>query len=169
LFAQSRRLGLDDGRTLVVQFQGARHGWGAYIPGGTDRPVSADTPAEAIAGYLGYSPAWADQVSESLLRDLAEAPRYACDCCGFRTLLNPGYYDICPVCFWEDDRCDTGRWRDGPDAPSGPNRISLTEARANFTRSGACDERARPHVRAPRPHEYPTEGGEVSASRPGRI
>lgn len=31
--------------------------------------------------------------------------KYKCPCCGFYTFdekLN-GNYDICPVCFWEDD------------------------------------------------------------------
>jgi len=31
--------------------------------------------------------------------------RYPCPCCGYRTLISPppGTYDICEVCFWEDD------------------------------------------------------------------
>jgi rubredoxin len=31
--------------------------------------------------------------------------RYACSCCGYLTLDEqpPGTFDICPVCWWEDD------------------------------------------------------------------
>jgi len=28
---------------------------------------------------------------------------YSCPCCGYLTLPERGAYDICPVCFWEDD------------------------------------------------------------------
>jgi hypothetical protein len=74
LFAQERRVELDDGRVLVVRYQGERHGWGAYVPGGAGDPVSADTPADAIVGFLGCGrvPAWVDELSQSLLRSLAD-------------------------------------------------------------------------------------------------
>ena len=29
--------------------------------------------------------------------------KYKCLCCGYQTLDTRGEYDICPVCFWEDD------------------------------------------------------------------
>lgn len=31
--------------------------------------------------------------------------KYACPCCGYKTLdcEPPGTYDICDICFWEDD------------------------------------------------------------------
>ncbi len=76
-----------------------------------------------------------------------------CDCCGYRTLLNAGHYEDCPVCGWEDDRCDTTRIKGGPDAPSGPNRISLTQARENYATFGASLERRKQWVRAPTPDE----------------
>ena len=30
---------------------------------------------------------------------------YHCPCCGYRTLSEqpPGTFEICPVCYWEDD------------------------------------------------------------------
>lgn len=35
---------------------------------------------------------------------------YPCPCCGHRVLDDmPGSYEICPVCFWEDDRVQF-RW-----------------------------------------------------------
>jgi Cysteine-rich CPCC len=109
--------------TLIVQFQGERYGWGCYIQGDT-KVASAASPADAIAKYLGYSsedqPAWAPELSERLERDLREAPRYACTCCGYRTLLNPGNTTFCAVCGWGDDP-DVERF--ASDAESGPNHI----------------------------------------------
>ncbi|MDE7478291.1 MAG: hypothetical protein K2M91_10135, partial [Lachnospiraceae bacterium] len=29
--------------------------------------------------------------------------KYRCLCCGCKTLDSRAEYDICPVCFWEDD------------------------------------------------------------------
>jgi hypothetical protein len=55
------------------------------------------------------------------------------------------------VCRWEDDRADARP--QGIDTPSGPNRVSLREARANFEAFGACTERDSAHARPPRPHE----------------
>lgn len=73
--------------------------------------------------------------------------RRVCECCGHRTLLDlcPGSYEICPVCFWEDDLIQA---RD-PDFAGGANRPSLSEARRNYEMIGACEERALPHVRRP--------------------
>lgn len=77
---------------------------------------------------------------------------YACPCCRFLTLPYRGQYDICPVCFWEDE----GVLNDAnPDDTSGPNHISLNEARKNFKEYGACDKNAVLNVRAPRPDERP--------------
>jgi hypothetical protein len=149
---------------LTVIYQGERYGWGAYVGGETGEhggPGSEQTPAAAMAAYLGWAadeiPAWARELSEGWLRELREAPHYACHCCGYRTLLNTGHYEICDVCGWEDDRADNTRRYGGPDAVSGPNHISLTEARSNFARFGACDQASRPGVRDPRPDEMPRE------------
>jgi hypothetical protein len=141
---------LENGRTLVVMYAGERYGWDAYTRG-PDDVVSGATPAEAIVKNLGLDPAnipaWVQELSDDYERELQESPRFVCDCCQYRTLLRKSYYDICQVCGWEDD--------DGidPDQKSGPNRISLREARANFSGYGACDERARKWVRDPRPEE----------------
>ncbi|MDR2872319.1 MAG: hypothetical protein LBV45_07360 [Xanthomonadaceae bacterium] len=61
-----------------------------------------------------------------------------CPCCDYFTLDERGYYDICPVCFWEDD----GTNIDEPDTPSRQNRLTLRDARTNFTHFGAYDESA---------------------------
>ena len=73
-----------------------------------------------------------------------------CACCGFRTLKSGADYEVCPVCFWEDD----GLGESEPDKPSGPNHeLSLSQARANFKAVGACHSRFVSKVRAPLPHE----------------
>jgi Cysteine-rich CPCC len=135
VFDRSRRVKLDERRELVVSYAGERFGWSAYIPGDTKRPTLAETPAAAMVGYLGCSsedtPLWVDEFSERFMQDLRAAALHICDCCGYRTLLNAGYYEICPVCGWEDDRCDNNRRHGGPDAPSGPNRVSLTQAQSS--------------------------------------
>ena len=158
LFKTSRRIELDDGRTLAVMYQGERYGWGAYIPKETRRPASADTPALAASAYLDVPveslPLAVRELGDQMEQELSAAPRYVCDCCGFQTLLNTGQYEICAVCRWEDDRADNARIREGPEAPSGPNHITLTEARENFQKFGAAKERSRHLAREPRPEEH---------------
>ena len=76
---------------------------------------------------------------------------YRCPCCGFKTLYGRGHFEICHVCFWEDDG------QDDPDADEvrgGPNgTLSLTEARANFRDLGACEAQFINKVRRPLPEE----------------
>ncbi|MFT5619146.1 MAG: hypothetical protein ACI85I_002388 [Arenicella sp.] len=59
-----------------------------------------------------------------------------CPCCGYRTLDEKCDWDICKVCFWEDD-CTTKL-----DKISGPNHITLREGQENFLKFGACDEKS---------------------------
>lgn len=56
--------------------------------------------------------------------------RYACPCCGYKTLTQKpsGTYEICDVCFWEDD----GVQFDDPDYEGGANQESLRTAQKNF-------------------------------------
>jgi hypothetical protein len=61
---------------------------------------------------------------------------FACACCGYRTLRTKGEYDICPVCYWEDDGSDDSRI----DRHSGPNHMTLRRARINFAKLGAKRE-----------------------------
>ncbi|MFF2364837.1 CPCC family cysteine-rich protein [Streptomyces sp. NPDC058122] len=83
----------------------------------------------------------------------AEDGPHSCPCCGFLTLDERGSYQICPVCFWEDDGQDD---QDADRVRGGPNgRLSLTEARRNFHAMGACDERCTQFVRDPLPDEHP--------------
>ena len=78
-----------------------------------------------------------------------------CPCCFCKTLSERGGFEICAVCFWEDDG------QDGYDADvvrGGPNgALSLSEARGNYRELGACDARSVGNVRRPRPEELPDE------------
>ncbi len=80
--------------------------------------------------------------------------RFPCPCCGFLTLPGepPGTYEICPVCFWEDDPV---QFRD-PEFEGGANAVSLEQARRNYARSGASAPEHRRLVRPPRAEEIPT-------------
>jgi hypothetical protein len=74
-----------------------------------------------------------------------------CPCCLCKTLEERGGFAICPVCFWEDDGQDD---YDADVVRGGPNGLlSLAEARANYRRFSACDERSIEHVRPPLPSE----------------
>ena len=76
---------------------------------------------------------------------------YHCPCCGYKTLGERGGYEICPVCFWEDDGQDD---HDADMVRGGPNgALSLTQARANYKAFGASSERCKQFVRPPNPDE----------------
>ena len=74
---------------------------------------------------------------------------YACPCCGYKTLESDGYFEICGVCFWEDDGIQT----DNPEDEGGPNRVSLRHSQANYLTFGACEECFIKDVRPPRSDE----------------
>lgn len=70
-----------------------------------------------------------------------------CLCCGYRTLTAPGIFELCPVCWWQDDGQDE---TDADAVRYGANGLlSLTTARTNFLACGAADPRFRERVRAP--------------------
>jgi Cysteine-rich CPCC len=96
-------------------------------------------------------------VSRTIFTNVQRGPEggpFACPCCASLTLPTRGDYELCPVCFWEDDGQDD---HDADVARGGPNgRLSLTQARANYSRFAACEERFIQNVRRPRPEERPT-------------
>lgn len=80
-----------------------------------------------------------------------ERPTYRCPCCGYLTLCGRAGYEICPVCFWEDDGQDS---HDADEVRGGPNgSLSLTQARQNFREFGASDRKSLGRVRKPKPEE----------------
>jgi Cysteine-rich CPCC len=75
-----------------------------------------------------------------------------CDCCGYLTLeLDPGDYEICPVCFWEDDPVQAN----DHDYKPGANKVSLNEARANYRALGVSEPEYKDDVRPPLAEEVP--------------
>ncbi|MFI8516855.1 CPCC family cysteine-rich protein [Streptomyces sp. NPDC085481] len=75
-----------------------------------------------------------------------------CICCGYLTLTARGYFEICPVCGWEDDGLD---YSDPDEYIGGPNHVTLREARENFAAFGASEQRRAGRVRPPLPEEEP--------------
>ncbi|MDO6591655.1 hypothetical protein DS901_12995 [Loktanella sp. D2R18] len=59
---------------------------------------------------------------------------FACPCCQFPTLSERGSYDICTICWWEDDGQDNETANQVWGGPNGP--YSLARARTNFKRHG---------------------------------
>ena len=77
--------------------------------------------------------------------------KYTCACCGYKTLAagSPGTYDICDICFWEDDPLQF----EDPDYKIGANRVCLRQAQKNFINFGACEPDMTEHVRKPTQHD----------------
>lgn len=105
-------------------------------------------PPEEIARRL----AWFNEYTARLDQQPPGLP-LRCPCCGCNTLGERSAYEICPVCFWEDDGQDD---QNADEVWGGPNgALSLTDARTNYRAFGASSERRRQFVRPPRPAELP--------------
>ena len=90
---------------------------------------------------------------------ICEAPRpgrrFRCPCCKYLTLSSRGYYEICKVCFWEDDGQDE---HDADIVRGGPNaELSLRQAQDNYRTFGATEKRFLKYVRPPRAEEMQEE------------
>jgi hypothetical protein len=74
------------------------------------------------------------------------AQRFTCPCCGYLALVDwPGSYDICKICFWEDDLIQLL----DPWCAGGANVPSLVDAQNNFETCGAMEPRFVGNVRRP--------------------
>ena len=73
--------------------------------------------------------------------------KYTCPCCGYKTLNEepPGTFEICKICYWEDDNVQFNN----PDFEGGANKPSLRKAQKNYVLFGACEERFIECVREP--------------------
>ena len=82
---------------------------------------------------------------EKALLILTVNSKFACPCCGHKTFKEKpnGTYEVCPVCFWEDDPIQL----DDPDYEGGANPTSLKQAQKNFLEFGACDLDMKRNVR----------------------
>jgi hypothetical protein len=76
-------------------------------------------------------------------------------CCGHLIFREPpGSYDICEICFWEDDIVML-RW---PTTGGGANHVALVEAQTNYAEFAASERAHRVHVR-PATDDEPIEPG----------
>ena len=69
---------------------------------------------------------------------------HTCACCGYKTLLEPDAWLVCPICFWGDDPAQAA-----DPTLFGPIQLSLRRAQHNFVLSGVSDLRFRDRVRPP--------------------
>jgi hypothetical protein len=84
---------------------------------------------------------------DKALQILKGNAKFACPCCGHKTyFVKPGEtFDICSICFWQDDFVQL----ENPDDDGGPNLISLRQAQKNYIDFGACEENMKKNVRQP--------------------
>lgn len=85
------------------------------------------------------------------MNDGSNSNRYACLCCGYKTLVEKpgGTFAICAVCKWEDDPVQYA----DPDYRGGANSVSLREAQKNFREFGASERELIHAVRTPNSDE----------------
>ncbi|MGW8484403.1 CPCC family cysteine-rich protein [Microbacterium sp. NPDC055903] len=82
--------------------------------------------------------------------DSNSSAAYPCPCCGHVTLGEPpGSYEICAVCFWEDDAVQL-RW---PTYQGGANTPCLIDAQRAYAEGPAMEHRFTEVVRAAAPQE----------------
>ncbi|KAI9144011.1 cysteine-rich CPCC-domain-containing protein [Paraphysoderma sedebokerense] len=71
-------------------------------------------------------------------------PLFPCPACGYLTFETaPGSFDICPLCYWEDDIYQLLH-----PTESGANKVSLLLAQKNFQKYGAVEPDMKQYVRA---------------------
>lgn len=73
--------------------------------------------------------------------------KFNCPCCNYKTLNEKptGTFQVCPVCYWEDDNIQFNN----PDFKGGANDINLNIAKENFRKIGAIEEKYLNFVRPP--------------------
>ena len=68
------------------------------------------------------------------MNNIKTLPKFPCPCCGYIVFSElPGSYEICPICYWEDDDVQLRQ----PNMGGGANKVSLVEAQKNFVAFGA--------------------------------
>jgi len=83
---------------------------------------------------------------------------YPCACCGLLTISDPypGTFEICPICYWEDDNVQFNNI-DFEGGANGEGR-----ARQNFKKFGASSLKFLGKVRRQLPHEIPLKRSDDS-------
>lgn len=68
-----------------------------------------------------------------------------CPCCGHQVFKEYGHFELCPICFWEDDDIQMADpWYQG-----GANSPCLYDAQKNYIKFGAMEEQFKADVRLP--------------------
>jgi hypothetical protein len=76
---------------------------------------------------------------------------FPCPCCGYLSFDQPpGSYEICEICFWEDDELQLEY---ATTLAGGANRPTLHDAQRNFLKFGACEPEMVGNVRSPSPSD----------------
>lgn len=76
---------------------------------------------------------------------------FPCPCCGYLSFDQPpGSYEICGICFWEDDELQLEY---ATTLAGGANRPTLLDAQRNFLKFGACEPEMVGNVRSPGPSD----------------
>src|SRR5262245_4885935 len=100
--------------------------------------MADDATAEPSPHELARRMAWFEDYTSMLDGQPSGLP-LRCPCRFCKTLSERGGFEICAVCFWEDDGQDN---YDAEVVRGRPNGVlTLTQARANYRQLGACDER----------------------------
>lgn len=109
----------------LLQFRVRYHAGGARSVGRSNPPMTPLHLRRAcFDGYVEHH-----SVPPSLAK---YGIRFTCPCCGFPTLGGRSMYEICFLCFWEDEGQDDN---DADEVQGGPNgNYSLEIARLNFER-----------------------------------
>lgn len=72
--------------------------------------------------------------------------KFTCPCCGYKTFEEkPGNYEICPICYWEDDYVQLA----DPQFSGGANKVSLIEAQKNYIEIQVSEKRFLSKIRMP--------------------
>ena len=80
--------------------------------------------------------------------------KYTCPCCGYKVFdSEPGSYEICPICFWEDDNSQLRYPME-----KGANSVSLAEAQINYMTQGVSAPELKIFVRPPAEDEKKDSG-----------
>jgi hypothetical protein len=120
--------------------------------------VTGRSPRTNASLALAVIEKWPEDPSRFAVELVMTPDAYACPCCGHLTMGEPpGSYEICAVCFWEDDAVQL-RW---PTWAGGANRPNLVDAQQNFVQYGAIEDRFGKNVRPPAAGEPVDEGWRV--------
>ena len=86
---------------------------------------------KTVGGGLGAS----ELEGRTVVKGSRVGGMYPCPCCAYLTIADPGGFEICPVCFWEDGGQGAA---DAEVVRGGPNgNLFLSQARKNFGQMGA--------------------------------